>query len=275
GEEEGSPRGGYGEGEVMSTAADKEELGEVGGATSSKGWWARSAGRRRQKKAEKQASKRAAASLKHEVEQLQHFKRLAILAAEERERELRLLDEALLREAAVGRESEEAGERRPYALKGSIETLESDSGVDTAVTATATAGRGGRTVSSQLAGDEHDDRSEPVDSRGRGMDGRPGSELLWTESFGGSMDGGDQRGTGDYHPSGTSNDSPSGGGEEGIEVSGPLPGAGQQQQQQQHGQETPAAGEEKKSWKRVRAAVGVVAAAAYYAVWVAVALVLG
>lgn len=242
--------------------------------------------------------------------------RLAILAAENRERELRLLDEIQLRGTAAGRESEAAGEQQ-HDLEGLVENFESDIDID--MDTTAAAGQGeGKPSSRSLGGEsesESDERSERVVDLGqRGVDRQPESQTLLpttSESFGDPTTVGDrdQRGTGSYTPSasnssdgqrsstgdhhqpGTGNDyyPRRGGSGERMEPTGP-PGAGQQeqgqgqgQQQKHEGQETPAGGdgdgdegsEQKRSGKRVRAAIGVVAAAAYYAVWVAVALVLG
>lgn len=191
--------------------------------------------------------------------------RLAILAAEERERELRLSDEVQRRNAAVGRKREEAGEQD--ALEALVETLESDIDVHT-----TGAGWEGNAASSQLVGGESYDRSERVDLSGWGIDGQPWSDSLPTEGVRDLMRGGDQLGSG--------NDDPRGGGGEGMETSGSPPGAEQQQGQQeqkQRGLQKPGGGEggDKKSGKRVGRAIGMVAAAAYYAVWVVIALMLG
>lgn len=172
--------------------------------------------------------------------------RLAILAAEDRERELRLLDEVQFRgSTSAGRASEASGEQQQqqqqlqqeqHGLEGLVETLESDIDMDidmdtttvaaaataaAAAAAAATAGQEEGKLSSRLVGGESDskidERTERVVDFGRreGMDRQPESQTLLpttSESFGDPTNGGgdrdrDRRGTDRYtHPADNAND---------------------------------------------------------------------
>eukprot|EP00903_Cladosiphon_okamuranus_P006670 g6512.t1 len=257
------------EGGVVSDGEEAEEEKEAG----SKGWWARAGDRRRAKAEEKalhRASKRAAAARKHESEQLQDSKRLAILEAEETEKQLRLLDEVQLRATAtaiatgaVGRVSEVKHENASRQAAAVVETLQADEKTSSEGQAAWVGGANSQSPQQQQADGESGHRVDPKDMDMEPAD-HPARDSVDPSSVGDGLDsiaGYERRGV-----------------EEEEEARRPklLP---QEQEQQQQQQAEPARGasseKKRRSGKRARGVVGVILSAAYYAVWAAFALVLG
>lgn len=212
--------------------------------------------------------------------------RLAILEAEEREKQLRLLDEVHLRAAAaaaaaaaVDPKSDEPGgaeENAPPEEATAVETLRADDEAsgEGREQGQAQTGAGGAALAFRAQGAGGDESDQPrVDPKEMDVD-----RTDHDHPTGGSVD---PSSVGD-DPGGiiAGNNSERRGGEEegGTERPRPPPLEREQgQTQEQERREEPAEGarKEKKGGKRARDVIGVVVAAAYYAVWAVVALVLG